>query len=140
MSKVFLNRAIAALDDIDDIGNINAGALFDTVDSVERKKIEIKGKTFVFTGPAIAGGRKEIESVVIENGGIVKDNITRDVDYLVTDTPNSGSSKNKKADELKITKITSLDLVQSPEYLTQDAKKQMILEATNVIKNIYLNN
>ncbi len=50
--------------------------------------------------------RKKFEEYLNENGYKVKNSITKDVKYLITDNPNSGSSKNKRADELGIEKIT----------------------------------
>ena len=50
--------------------------------------------------------RKEFETYLNENGYEVKGAITKEVKYLITDNPQSGSSKNKKADELGIEKIT----------------------------------
>ena len=50
--------------------------------------------------------RKEFETYLNENGYEVKGAISKDVKYLITDNPHSGSSKNKKADELGIEKIT----------------------------------
>lgn len=50
--------------------------------------------------------RKEFEEYLNVNGYEVKGTITKDVQYLITDNPDSGSSKNKKADELGIRKIT----------------------------------
>lgn len=41
--------------------------------------------------------RKEAEKLVKNAGGIVKSSVTKDLSYLVTNTPNYGSSKNKKA-------------------------------------------
>ena len=50
--------------------------------------------------------RKKFEEYLNENGYEVKGAITKEVKYLITDNPQSGSSKNKKADELGIEKIT----------------------------------
>ena len=50
--------------------------------------------------------RKKFEEYLNDNGYEVKNSITKDIKYLITDNPYSGSSKNKKADELGIEKIT----------------------------------
>lgn len=50
--------------------------------------------------------RKDFESYLNKNGYEVKNNITKTIKYLITDNPNSKSSKNLKADELGIEKIT----------------------------------
>ena len=52
--------------------------------------------------------RKEAEQLVKEKGGIIKSTVTKDLTYLVTNTPQSGSSKNKQASKLGI-KILSED-------------------------------
>lgn len=54
--------------------------------------------------------RKKFEEYLNENGYEVKNNITKDVKYLITDNPNSGSGKNKRASELGIEKITEEDI------------------------------
>jgi DNA ligase (NAD+) len=65
---------------------------------------KIAGMTFCFTGK-MAHGRSELEKLVKANAGIIA-GVSKKLDYLVTNDPNSGSSKNKKADSLGITKIT----------------------------------
>lgn len=50
--------------------------------------------------------RKQFEQYLSENGYEAKGAINKSIKYLITDNPNSGSSKNKKADELGIEKIT----------------------------------
>lgn len=50
-------------------------------------------------------GRKDFEKLLNEHGFILGD-ISKDTKYLITNTPESGSSKNAKADKLGITKIT----------------------------------
>jgi DNA ligase (NAD+) len=41
-----------------------------------------------------------------EKGMEVKTGVTKDLDFLVTNTPNSGTSKNKKAEKYKVKIIT----------------------------------
>lgn len=50
-------------------------------------------------------GRKDFEKLLNEHGFILGD-ISKDTKYLITNTPESGSSKNAKADKLGIKKIT----------------------------------
>lgn len=50
--------------------------------------------------------RKKFEEYLNENGYEVKGAITKEIKYLITDNPDSSSTKNKKATELGITKIT----------------------------------
>ena len=50
--------------------------------------------------------RKEFETYLNENGYEIKNSVTKDIKYLITDNPDSTSNKNKKANELGIEKIT----------------------------------
>jgi DNA ligase (NAD+) len=55
--------------------------------------------------------RKQFETLINEKGFVVS-SITKDTKYLITDNPDSGSSKNAKADKLGIEKITEADFRQ----------------------------
>lgn len=79
------------------------------------KKVEdvmgsLTGLSFCFTGSACRP-RKELEALVIEKGGDVKSGVTSKLSYLVTDDTETGSTKNKKAKELGIPVITSVDFL-----------------------------
>ena len=52
--------------------------------------------------------RADFEKILIEHGFTVS-GINKDTVYLITDNPNSGSSKNKLADKFGIKKITEED-------------------------------
>lgn len=58
----------------------------------------LNGKSFCFTG-AMSISRKTAETLVKQNGGVVKTSVTNKLDYLVTNDTNSGSTKNKAARE-----------------------------------------
>ena len=68
--------------------------------------LPLAGKSFCFTGELNTLKRKEAEAMVQAKGGTVKSSVTKGLTYLVTNTPDSGSSKNKKAQELGTTIIT----------------------------------
>lgn len=68
-----------------------------SIKSVEKKEGKLQNLSFCFTGELEKMNRKDAEKLVKEAGGIVKSSVTKDLSYLVTNTPNSGSSKNKKA-------------------------------------------
>jgi len=70
---------------------------------------KLNGITVCITG-TLSKPRKDIENWIIKNGGSFADTITKNVKYLVTNDPNSGSSKNAKADKLGIKKITEEEL------------------------------
>lgn len=66
---------------------------------------ESKGEV-VITGKLNTCKRSEFEKIIIDAGYSLAPAVKKGVIYLITNTPNSGSSKNKKADELGIKKIT----------------------------------
>lgn len=65
-------------------------------------KSAVAGKSFCFTGELTTMKRAEAEKLVRDAGGFVKSSVTKDLDYLVTNDPGSGSEKNRKAHELSI--------------------------------------
>jgi len=75
---------------------------------------KFKELSFCFTGSACKP-RKELEKIVVENGGIVKSSVSRGLSYLVTDDVNSCSSKNVKAKELNIPVISSTEFLKMVE-------------------------
>lgn len=62
----------------------------------------VRGKSFCFTGELSSMKRQEAERRVRGLGGSAKSSVTTDLDYLVTNTPESGSSKTKKARSLGV--------------------------------------
>lgn len=72
---------------------------------------KIKGKSFAITGKVyVFKNRKELESFIEENGAELK-GVSKGTDYLITNDPNSGTSKNKKAQELGIKLITEQEFI-----------------------------
>ena len=59
----------------------------------------IFGKSFCFTGELRSMKRPAAEKKIRELGGSAKSAVAKDLDYLVTNDPGSGSAKNKKARE-----------------------------------------
>ena len=78
-----------------------------SVDTVKENKIENVGDV-VITGK-LSMKRADFEQLLKDNGFTLKSAINKDTMYLITNDPNSGTSKNKKADELGVTKITEDD-------------------------------
>ncbi|HEY9053653.1 MAG TPA: helix-hairpin-helix domain-containing protein, partial [Rectinemataceae bacterium] len=66
----------------------------------------VSGKSFCFTGELATMRRSDAESLIRSLGGIAKQSVTADLDYLVTNDPGSGSSKNLKARALGVAVIT----------------------------------
>ena len=87
---------------------------FVTIKEPEKKVINtngaLGGKSFCFTGAA-SRPRKELWSLVENNGGIVHEGIKKDTDFLVLADPNSTSSKAVKARKQGITLISEDDFV-----------------------------
>jgi DNA ligase (NAD+) len=83
----------------------------------EGGKSGIAGMIFCFTGELATMKRQDAERRVRELGGIAKNSVTKDLDYLVTNDSGSGSEKNRKAldygvaiiDEAKFLTIISGD-------------------------------
>lgn len=67
--------------------------------------------TFCITG-TLSKPRKFYEEVIKLKGGKLASSVTKNVDYLVTDNPNSGSSKNMKAKQLNIPIINEVKLLE----------------------------
>ena len=76
--------------------------IFDT------EKLEaLRGKTFVVTGKLKTFvSRDELNECLTTCGATLTETLASGVDYLITNTPNSGTAKNKKAVELGIARIT----------------------------------
>lgn len=67
----------------------------------------IDGRTFVITGAVHTfKNRSEFKALVEQMGGRVAGSVSKRTDFLVTNTPDSGTSKNRKAAELGIPVIT----------------------------------
>ncbi|MBR2397275.1 MAG: BRCT domain-containing protein, partial [Clostridia bacterium] len=76
---------------------------------VEQK---LEGITIAVTGKLkYFDNRDDFADVVKEYGGKVASGVTEKVNYLVTNTPDSNSSKNKKAKELGVEVITEEDFL-----------------------------
>ena len=58
----------------------------------------------------------EAKKKVLENGGIVRDEISNDLWYLVTGNPNARSKKFKKARDIGVTFIDELEFLKMIDY------------------------
>ena len=68
----------------------------------EAGKVPLKGFSFCFTGELKKMKRNQAEEKVKTLGGQVKSSVVKDLSYLVTNDPESGSAKNKKAHDLGV--------------------------------------
>lgn len=78
-------------------------------DGLENKSIETKGQV-VITG-TMSVKRDDFVKMLESWGWTMGSKINRDTKYLITNTPNSGTSKNKEADKLCIPKVTEEEFV-----------------------------
>ena len=74
----------------------------------DAEKLEaLNGKTFVVTGKLKTFvSRDELKECLTTCGAVLTETLAEGVDYLITNTPNSGTAKNKKAVELGVKRIT----------------------------------
>lgn len=89
-----------------------------TIDSV------LAGQSFCFTG-ALTIPRKTAEKLVLEKGGSVKNAVIKGLTYLVSNDPNSGSTKNKKALELGINIISEKTFFSLVDYQLPESLKSI---------------
>lgn len=77
----------------------------------------IAGKTFVITGKTdIFDKRDDMKAYIAERGGKLAGSVSKNTDYLVTNTPDSGTAKNVKAQELGIPIITEAQFCEMAGY------------------------
>ena len=121
-----------ALTDIDGVGSVMARDYVDyfadednkaaidellgllTLDeSYEAAGTSLEGKTFVITGSLEHyANRKDLKAEIEAEGGKVAGSVSAKTDYLITNDPNSGSSKNRTARELGVAIITEEQIME----------------------------
>ncbi|MDR1105076.1 MAG: NAD-dependent DNA ligase LigA [Treponema sp.] len=69
------------------------------------ESLSLRGLSFCFTGELASMKRQQAEEKVKSLGASAKTSVTKDLSYLVTNDPESGTSKNKKARELGVAVI-----------------------------------
>jgi len=67
-----------------------------------QESLPLRGKSFCFTGELKTMKRGEAEEKIKALGAQAKSSVVKGLSYLVTNDPESGSSKNKKANELGV--------------------------------------
>ena len=71
------------------------------------KMEKISGITFAVTGRLKTfASREELKACLEAYGATLTERLSRDVNYLITNTPDSGTAKNRKAESLGISRIT----------------------------------
>jgi DNA ligase (NAD+) len=95
-----------------------AAGVIDIADPPPEETQPLRGLSFCFTGELVKMKRGEAEEKIRALGASAKSSVVKDLSYLVTNDPESGSSKNKKARELGIPVIDEerfLALIAAPE-------------------------
>ena len=93
-------------------------------ESFEEVGVALEGKVFVITGSLEHyENRKELKTAIEAEGGKVAGSVSAKTDYLITNDPNSGSSKNKAARELGVAIITEEEIM---EMLLHKSKQKNI--------------
>ncbi|GHV53945.1 DNA ligase [Spirochaetia bacterium] len=85
----------------------------------------LRGASFCFTGELTAMKRSEAEEKIKALGASAKSSVVKDLSFLVTNDPESGSGKNKKARDLGIPIIDEeqfLALLKNPGNAVEDRK------------------
>ena len=120
---------------IDGIGEVLASTFHDFFRNVERMQIvrrlleeivfekdevsgnlTLEGKTFVITGSVEHFvNRSELKDYIEKLGGRVTGSVSKNTDYLINNDTTSGSSKNKKANELGIPILSEQDFLKLAE-------------------------
>ena len=72
----------------------------------------LSGKSFCFTGTLRTMTRSQAQDLVRGAGGSITSSVTKTLSFLVTNDPESGSSKNRKAQDLGIPIITEEQFTQ----------------------------
>jgi len=99
------------------VGEATTGTIFENLNkfgrlsfiwnNIDKSVVSSDTIKVAITG-SLSVARKDFEKLLEANGFKLGD-ITKDTKYLITNTPESNSSKNAKADKLGITKITEAD-------------------------------
>ena len=86
----------------DEIDQVLTTGIISIAAPPKAEEVPFKGLSFCFTGELKKMKRNQAEEKVKALGGSAKSSVTKDLSYLVTNEPESGSAKNKKALELGV--------------------------------------
>jgi hypothetical protein len=70
---------------------------------------KLQGKVFVVTGTLKSFTREEFRACLDACGAVLSETLNEQTDYLITNTPDSGSAKNKKAEQLGVKKLSEAE-------------------------------
>lgn len=148
------NASVSDLAEVFGLGEITAKTIADGIieakphmDAVLARKVisikkppagdeqPLKGYSFCFTGELLSMKRSEGEAKIKALGGTAKSSVTRDLSFLVTNNPGSGSGKNKKAEELGIPIINEevlLAIIKDPSKAETFTKPRVTITQGNL--------
>ena len=115
----FLEALPAVLEDVDKIVNDVRYCYVEEDSGSSRKTKEYIGSV-CFTGALNSMSRNEASKKAEAAGYEVKSGVSKGLTYLVTNTPDSGSSKNKKAQQLGTKVITEEDFLKLVNNVEND--------------------
>jgi len=94
----------SAIQIVEGLGSIlgMAEELLEVINIKEKKQGALTGSSFCVTGSLASYSRKDFKEAVEENGGVFKSSVAAGLTYLVTNDPDSGSAKNRKAEKLGV--------------------------------------
>ena len=108
-----------------------ASGIISVAPPLSAKDAPLKGMSFCFTGELKRMRRNLAEEIIKSLGGTAKKTVVKDLTYLVTNDPGSGSAKNKKALDYGVKIIdeeTFLSILEGS--LPENIKKAIYMEYT----------
>ncbi len=81
------------------------------IKTIDKNNAKLAGLSFCFTGELHTMKRSAAETLVKEAGGTTKSSVVKGLSYLVTNDTSSGSSKNKKANDLGVPIINEEEFI-----------------------------
>jgi len=99
----------------------------------EKKQGIFTGLSFCVTGSLSSMGRKEFQTIVVDNGGIAKDTVSEGLTYLVSNDKDTGSKKNEKARKFGVKVINEDEFIVLIGGLK---KKEVIVEVKKEVLTI----
>ncbi|WP_010256644.1 NAD-dependent DNA ligase LigA [Treponema primitia] len=101
----------------EEMDRVLAGGIISIAPPLPPDATPLRGKSFCFTGELVSMKRNEAEEKIKALGASAKSSVVKDLSYLVTNDPESGSGKNAKARKLGVTIISEeqfLSLLKDP--------------------------
>jgi len=103
LGEITANTIVLGLNECaSDMDKVLASGIISIAPPPEAEDVPLKGLSFCFTGELNKMKRNQAEERVKALGGSVKSSVAKDLSFLVTNDPESGSAKNKKALELGV--------------------------------------